>query len=182
MRTVGINTWRRLKRVGFSQNVPGYNTLLFSSVFTGDVVYGTRHRHDAVAYRCGHETNIGIVEAVFAHYHPSIPANNRMVLLRKLDQIDPGPTNSIVVTQFGNLRYKYCVSTTGYINTVLVHASCLIQPVTLVIDPYGLKQTHGLQKKFEDIAEDCQAQPSIRFFRVCRFNIYKRSQQLGNHS
>lgn len=48
----------------------------------------------------------------------------------------------------------------------------------LVIDPYWLKQTHGVQKTDDEIPADCTAQSSQRSFRVRHFNMYKLSQKL----
>lgn len=126
--------------------MPHYNKLLFKYVFAGDNVYGKRNRHGARSFSRHIVTTVGMLEAIFAHYLPTIRANNRFVFIRLLDQVDQGSENASVVNQFGNLRYKYAPSNSGFIHTVLVNASCLIQPVILAVDPYLLKQKHGLQK------------------------------------
>lgn len=175
-----IKTWRQLKRLRFGRHVPHYNMLLYTSVFASDNIYGKSDTHDAITFRRDSVTMVGIVKAIFAHYLSTIPSNYRLVFIRLLDQVDPDAENASVANQFGNIRYKYAISSSGFINTVLFNASCLIEPVSFDVEPYWLKQTRGLQKSFDQINQDCQQNSSIRFFLIIRFNKYHRTQRIGS--
>lgn len=154
--------------------------MLHTSLYAGDKVCGKHNRHDAVEFTTANGTSIGIIESIFTHRSTDFPASTRLVLTRVLDQMDPEDGNCTVVLRYGHLRYQYSVSQLGFVNTVLVHSSDLLQPIMVVIDPYWLKQNHGLHILFDQVQDDARTQSSIKFFRLSRYNIYKRSQQQGS--
>lgn len=110
LRTDGIKTWHRLKPVPHSPGSPRYKNLMHESLFAGGFVYGTLHWHDGVTFKFYKHTFFGLLEALFAHCLPHIPSNNRLVLIRVLVQIDPEPSNALVINEFGNYLYRYSVS------------------------------------------------------------------------
>lgn len=176
----GVNTWGILKSGLSYDDVPHYSRLLYKTLFAGYFVYGKRDRHDSVLFKYGAHTKLGQIQAVFGHYNSSFRAKCRLVLIRLMYQIDPDIGNTAVVHAFGHRRFKYALSSTWFICTVLVHASTLLQLVMLVVHSYWFKQNYGTYKRFEDICDYPYSQESIRFSKVHGSSILKRTEQTGS--
>lgn len=109
-------------------------------------MYGNSDRHDNVLFKYGDHTEVCDIQAVFAHYNSSFSAKFRLALIRLMDEIDTYIVNTSVTHAFSHRRFKYAVSSTSFIRTVLVHASTFLQPVMFVVDPYCLQQNYGTYK------------------------------------
>lgn len=151
---------------------------MYRTLFAEDNVYGKKNRHDAVLYSTESAQYVGILEAILVHYCSK--SSKKVVLLQCMNIIAADIGNNLVVQSFSNQQYSYHVSPASQIHTCLVLTSTRLQPITLVVDPFWLKQLHGINHRIDDIPSDSVIQPTLRFFRVCRFNIYRRTQHLGS--
>lgn len=95
-----------------------------------------------------------------------------------LAPVDPEQGNQAVVQQFGHKRYKYQMSYCEYVNTVQVSESSSLQPLLIVIYPYWLNQTFGVQSTFESVGDDHRTHSTVRLFSVKTFNILSGLRQL----
>lgn len=122
--------------------------------------------------------HVGILESIFVHY-ADVKYQN-FVLIRRLELTDKDAGNTSVFHNFGIYRYRYCVSRAGFILMILVTASDLLRPILLAVDPYWLRVEHGINHRFDAITADNALQHTLSFFRIHRFNIYKRKKQNGS--
>lgn len=111
-------------------------------------MYGKPHRYDAVLFLNGDNQCTGIMDSIFAHSHTEVFISKRFLLLclldqidPVLDQIDPEVSNSSLVNIYKHLRFKYSVSRSGYVRSVMVDERKLIRPVILAVDLYWLKRS-----------------------------------------
>lgn len=104
----------------------------------------------------------GNISGCIVHY--SSAQSLKLVLIRCLTIIEPDDGNLHVVQEFGNKRYSYCVSPTGYIHTTLMLSAGLPRPIILVLDPYWFKVAHVLNQWFDDISADDSLQTTLRFW------------------
>lgn len=175
-----VKTCRRHKRLDLCTVRTSHENLNNSSLFAGPSINAKGRRHDAVCFLYNNCTTYCVIEGIFAHYDRSITANHRILLIRLLVKVDPDSTNALVVTQFGNLRYKYQISEHGFVSMILVESSSILHPIVIVVDPYWLKLNLEVHALFDDVSSNEQNDKSIHFFRILRFNNYKRTQQLGS--
>lgn len=122
--------------------------------------------------------HVGIIETIFSHNVTG--ASQNLVLIRCLDVTEPDQRNTVVVHNFGNRRYRYRVSSAGCMTMTLVTAKDLLGPILLVVDPYWLKQEHGLRHRFGDICVYDALQRTLRFFLFQTFNIFECRQITGS--
>lgn len=124
----GLQTWHRLKRVGLDPSVPLYDSVLYTFLFAGDMFYGKHNRHNAVLYYCGTNNAIGVIDSICRHRIPDFPSARNLVLIRRLDQVDPDPGNVFVVRKYRNMQYKYSISDYGFfscINIIMAYTQLL---------------------------------------------------------
>lgn len=172
-------SWRLLKRACIQPCSPHYNNLMHRSVFGGKSVYGKAHRHDGVKYKFNGRELVGLVDSVFAPTASFYSAQCRLVLIRQLVTVPADPGNEYVVSKYGHIRYAYNLSAQKLVHTVLVDCADLLHPVMVVVDPFWMKQTLGLQARIRDIEDTPQIHQTVRFFLVNGYNIYKRRQRVG---
>lgn len=149
--------WRSTKRLDLSTEIPRYNDLLYTSVFSGDQLYGTRHRHDAVLYSAHNTIHMAIWDS--SRQSSSITTTTttipKLVLLRRLVEVYRDHGNCSIVHNFGHLRYGYSISTTELVRTILIPSTDVLQPAVLVVDGYWLKNANSLHHRFDSICWYC---------------------------
>lgn len=108
----GVPIRRRMKRVQLSPHVAFFQSMVHSTRYTSDQVYGNgkHNHHGAVELTTTNGTCIRIIESLLSHRSSHFPASSRVVLVRVLHQIDHDDSNSSVVLSSGHLRNQYVVS------------------------------------------------------------------------
>lgn len=81
LRTEDIQTCRRLNHVSIYTQVLYYNTLLYISLFSGDVFYCRHQKNDAVAFELNNKIGVGFAQDVLVHDIHGILAKFRFVLI-----------------------------------------------------------------------------------------------------
>lgn len=89
LRSNNVQTWRAMKRVRLHQSSPSYDDLLYTALFSGNMMCGKSDSHVELCFRNGDTQCTGIIECIFAHYHHRAPGYNKIILVRLSDQIDP---------------------------------------------------------------------------------------------
>lgn len=136
---------------------------MYTTLYSAEMVYGRRRLHDDVLYYDGREKTECLIDILFIHMGRKLPSKYRLVLIHKLDLFYPQIGNRAVVDQFVHQRFKYRVCSTGYDSTILVPTSSLLPPVMLLIDPYWLKRTYGIQSKCDHVDDDPDTQANVFF-------------------
>lgn len=177
MRMDNSVTWRQYKRLKFPRTVPKYRQLIHKYLFGGESVYGT-NRYDGVLLQYNRTERIGLVHAVSGPNRSALQTSNHIFIIRFIKEVDVDNDNSLVVQEYGNIRYIYALTTFGSIGTILVQDDSLTRPVVDVVDNYWLRKRFGLMKRFRDLQDDHETQRHIGFFSVATFPIYKNSNNL----
>ena len=175
--TGGVPIWRPLKRVKLPRSARNFDKLTYKNIFCGDIVYGKHNRRDGILFNyCGRE-QMGLLDTVVAHSRcADVPHESRAVLVRLLETVALDEGNTKAVQVYGHIRVMCSRSTTGFVETVLVDAADIIEPLMVVIDTYWVKQNFGVHKKIDDLPTDPQTQASMRYFVLHKFNFQTRSQ------
>lgn len=120
-------------------------------------MYGKLQLHDGIAFKNNDRDCFVFLEYVIDHYIRSMLDNKMSILVYLWNETEPDLCNRFTIAEFGSYRHQYSVSSQFFIRTMLLQACCLIEAVMFVIHLYWVKQTHGLQKRFEYIAQEYQA-------------------------
>lgn len=169
-------TWRPVK----SARLPHTEHLISNAVYGGEVVYGKRNRRDGIVFMLHGTRRYGLVHCVFAPVQCRMPRSARLIFALLLDQIDPDQGNTTVVQKFGHERFKFNRSSSGHITVVAIQASNLLGPAMFVLDPYWLRQEHGVHTEFQKILDSNDLLPSAKFFKLNNFNFERRTQVSGS--
>lgn len=175
---VPCNTqWKRIKRVRLSQCAPNFHILNHRFIFAGEHVYSNHHRHESVEFAKNDSSCIGFVEGILDLSSPGYVFNSKMLLIPLLDSAQPDDDNRNVVLMYCHQRYKYSLSSTGFVHCVAVQTEALLRPTVIIIDPYWIKKRFGLLSKFTDVPDDVETEREIRFFSVINFSPYRHPQK-----
>lgn len=164
----GVRLWCRINTVDLSAHVRKYKNVMYKCHWAGQHVFDKQVRHEAVLYSVDNEQHIGIVETIFAYYSTDKGNCPKLQLLRRVHIIYPDSGNVSIVEKFGNRSYAYYLSSTCHIQTNLVLATTLIQPIILVFDPYRLKKEHDINQWLDTVCTDPALLPNLPYFRVLK--------------
>lgn len=142
----GVQVWRKVKRLPFHPSVPNYENLLHKSAFARSVVHGRRNRQDAVLYTSDSASQVGIIDSIFCLSVASPPYSQTFALILRLHEVQTDSSNCAVVHQYGHGRCRYTIAPDGHIYVQFMQSLSILQPIALVVDPYWLTETYGVQK------------------------------------
>lgn len=142
--------------------------LKFTFVYGGDSVHSESSRHDTVIFYHDNMHCPAIIEGLIGLVDRKTYQNDKLVLLRLLESVEPEPDNVKVGEHFGHKRYYYRISESGYVNCVLVLPVALLRAIGLIVNPYWMKKHYRFSKRFREIGGSMEGQKELRFFYVKR--------------